>query len=328
MPTVTESTISATGSPDYSTLQTWEDAAPANLVTADAVWKGVIQEITDNFTTATATLLVSGSTTDATRYKWLTVKDGSSFADLSTNHLRYDESQGASIATTAASNAPVHSNENYFRMDRVQVSSGTSSAGPVAGTGDILSFDNCLFESNHTSGDIVLPSGTRFDNSIMIMNTGGGVKSMSVTGGEVFINNSTIVTPADQTKSSRGIDVSSGGFVTGNNVAIFGATVDANGVGHTFTTSRSDDATPHTGITTTTFDTTTGSGFIDINKATLDLRLNSTSAMVTGGTDDATNAAADIFGTLRTLGSYGIGAFQYAAAAAGAVAILFRRRRR
>ena len=38
MPTTTTKTIGSTG--DYSTLQAWEDACPANLVTADEIWRG------------------------------------------------------------------------------------------------------------------------------------------------------------------------------------------------------------------------------------------------------------------------------------------------
>ncbi len=67
MPTDVIKTIGQTSSPitpDYSTLQAWEDASPANLVTADQRWIG---ECLDQGT-FTGALTISGTTVDATRY--------------------------------------------------------------------------------------------------------------------------------------------------------------------------------------------------------------------------------------------------------------------
>ena len=70
MPTTVVKSIGTTGR-DYSTLQAWEDACPANLVSDDKIWKGECY----NDSEFTSGLHVSGITTDSTRYVWLTAAD-------------------------------------------------------------------------------------------------------------------------------------------------------------------------------------------------------------------------------------------------------------
>ncbi len=116
MTTTTVKTIGTGG--DYTTLQAWEDASPANLVTSDVVWQG--QCFNQEFFSSSAGLLnVSGSTTDATRYKELTTYAGASFVDnagVQTNALRYNASNGAGIRNSYAWGGPVSVNESYFRI--------------------------------------------------------------------------------------------------------------------------------------------------------------------------------------------------------------------
>lgn len=71
MATIVTKTIGTTGR-DYSTIAAWMAACPANLVTADQVWKGVAY----NDSTFNEQVDITGITTDATRYVWLTVADG------------------------------------------------------------------------------------------------------------------------------------------------------------------------------------------------------------------------------------------------------------
>ncbi|MFA4835043.1 MAG: right-handed parallel beta-helix repeat-containing protein [Dehalococcoidia bacterium] len=61
-----------TSSRNYSTIQAWETARNGNLVTANTVEKGECY----NDSTFTAGVTIDGSTTDATRYMWLSVASG------------------------------------------------------------------------------------------------------------------------------------------------------------------------------------------------------------------------------------------------------------
>ena len=72
MPTTNTTTIQATGgSPDYTTIAAWEAATDNDLVTADTVEIGQIIS-NENYNES---VTIAGATTDATRYRKLTVHD-------------------------------------------------------------------------------------------------------------------------------------------------------------------------------------------------------------------------------------------------------------
>jgi hypothetical protein len=62
---MTDRTIGSGG--DYSTLQAWEDASPANLVTDGNIWRGLM--LSGFNASASGTILtIAGSTVDSTHY--------------------------------------------------------------------------------------------------------------------------------------------------------------------------------------------------------------------------------------------------------------------
>lgn len=319
MPTIVEKTISLTGTPDYSTLQTWEDAAPVDLVVADQVWRGVIQEATDNFT---ARLVVSGSTTDATRYKELTVKAGSSFidhADVLTNPLRFDSSKGASITRNDAGTSAqaIASVENYFRVSRLQMaivnalgeadvlSSSTSNLGVIV--------DQCILESSTplSRATSISGAGSLIKNSLVVSRASGITNIVSLaSSGSAY--NCTFVVPSDITEATTGVICST---TTTDpvivNCAVFGATNTTSGA-CAATTCYTDSVNPPVGFTTVDYDTTTGSGFEDTTDATRDFRLKETSALVDAGTRLPSLAGTDIIDKTRPIkAGYDVGAFEY-----------------
>lgn len=123
MPTDVISKVGQTNSPttmDYSTLQAWEDACPANLVTADQRWIG---ECYDQGT-FTGRVTVSGQTTDATRYVILRCATGASFADkagVRTTALTYNESNGVSINPNGLSDSAVRVDTQFTQIDGLQI---------------------------------------------------------------------------------------------------------------------------------------------------------------------------------------------------------------
>lgn len=122
MPTTVVKTIGTSGR-DYSTLQAWEDAAPANLVTADEVWQGQCYNDTE-FANPTTILTIGGSTTDATRYKELTVATGQSFQDnanVRTNALTYNQANGVGINIANTYTGCIIVTDDNVRVSRLQL---------------------------------------------------------------------------------------------------------------------------------------------------------------------------------------------------------------
>lgn len=142
MPTTVVSTIGTAGT--YTTLQSWEDACPADLVAADQIWQG---QVKNQEFVGTATLLtIAGQTTDSTRYIELTTEAGASFVDNAnklTNALRYNASNGAAIRkTTSYSGVVIAVNTNYTRISKLQLSSTPSYGFAIS-----LSGTNCIIEN-------------------------------------------------------------------------------------------------------------------------------------------------------------------------------------
>ena len=314
MPTTTTSTISQSGTPDYSTLQSWEDAAPANLVTSDVVWQGVIQQPDDNFSES---LSITGGTTDATRYKELTVADGASIFDDNTNELRYNESVGASV-TYAFGSATINCNENYFRVSRLQARSTATISGGQAmrslATAGFQARDMVLQAGTSVSALPLFRTGSSLINCYFIAGVSSTNTMISLDVGASTLLNCMFIAPDDMTDATNAI-TSSVNTNTITNCGFFGVSNITSVAGQSFTTCFGNDASPPTGCTTMAFDTTTGSGFTDIDTATLDLRLGSDSGLIDAGTDTADTL--DAFGVTRTSGNYDIGPVEHALVGGG-----------
>lgn len=299
---------------DYSTLQAWEDASPANLVTSDQIWRG--EMIAGTSLSGNALLTVAGSTTDATRYKILTCEAGASFRDNAskqTNALRWNASNGAAINTGDAFNDGMTVNEAFFRMVGIQLKGGGGSNHfALLVTAADVTVDSCIIQS-----DLPLAAtNSRFlmKNTVVIKSASGGA-ACGLQSSFTLVN-CTIVKPSDVGAVTLGLDIQfTNGACVVKNCAVFGFTTasatDGNG-NTTHTTCQTDQASPLTGYTTQTYST---SLFPNITLATCDYRAKSGSALLNAGTTDATNAATDIFGVARPSGaSYDVGAHEFVAA--------------
>lgn len=313
MPTTTVKTIGSTG--DYSTLQAWEDASPANLVTADEIWRGECQNQT--FSSTTTLLTIAGSTSDATRYKELTTASGASFRDhasKATNALTYNASLGAAIDLTGNYQAGVVVTENYTRISNLMIRGASADTSIPLSHGALNGrLDNCIIDNRSTSTAVgaataIVCSG---DNNVLIRRR-AAVNVAAVSGSLAATwKNWTLMLPNDFSASSQLIRATYG-TLTLINCAAFNCTDPASGGATINKTNCYTDATA-TGWTTAAFDASTGSGFENITSASLDLRIRSTSSLKDAGS--ASGASTDIIGTSRT-GSFDVGAWEYASAAA------------
>lgn len=306
MPTTVTKTIGSGG--DYTTLQSWEDAAPANLVTSDQIWRGEIKAASDGFSAA---LSISGSTSDSTRYKELTTAAGASWRDnanVQTNALKYNSANGCYIAANLGGYTNlININENYSRISNLQLSStGNTQCLGMGATG--VDVNNCILEGAK-SAVMSMTAGT-LRNTLVVQRQTSASSICTFTGGAAY--NCTFVTPSDLAKSTSAFGGSGYGTITLQNCAIFGATNLRTGSHPTFNCTTCVGDVTYSGVTTVAYDTSTGSGFQGTTNAAGDWRIKSSSAMVNAGTTDATNAPIDIAGTARPSGaSYDVGAWEY-----------------
>lgn len=329
MPTTVTKSIGSGGGRDYSTLQSWEDAAPANLVTSDQIWRGECYNDSE-FSASGPTLTVAGSTVDSTRYKELTAASGQSFVDnasVQTNALRYNQSNGVAIKCTNGYQWVIETTENHFKLSRVQVAAPDQKPAFRNATSSLSGVDlnQCILESagSSSNGVLMLRSGTGRNLLIVARGTGGnGFDFNYVTSGTTLVN-CTVVRPSSRTAAGTAFTSSSSG-ATIKNCAAFGFTTVMNSSHVTATTCYTEQTAP-TGFTQVTYDTSTGSGFENTSDSTRDFRIKSTSALKDTGTTDSTNAPIDIAGTSRPSGSaYDVGCWEYVAAATAASAPAMR----
>lgn len=316
MPTTVVSSIGTTGR-DYSTLQAWEDACPSDLTAVDQIWKGECY----NDSEFTAGLMISGMTTDSTRYVWLTAAAGQSFQDhasVRSNPLIYDQSKGVGIAC-GAGGATAHYIVNisaaHTLVSRLQVKRTDSGAyetgatiGLVANAPQVIRDCICAVTGGGAGRPILhMALGTAINT---VLHTTVDSMGSTVWQGASMLN-CTII----------GLSGSSVYGLVGSyhhgpikNSAIFGFTTPFNAVGTGGASYNATDSATLGGS-----NSLTSQSFASCFESTTnDFRLKSGSPLIANGNTDATNAPNDITGTARDAGTAGdIGAWEYTAGGGG-----------
>lgn len=315
MTTIVESTIGTGG--NYATPTEWFAAAPASLVAADQVWRGLL--LNQEFV-STSTFTMSGKTTDATRYFELTTAPGASFKDhasKATNALRYDASKGAAIRCTSAS-ATINVAQAYTRISNIQVintNTGTTAQPALYtnGIGTNITVDSCIFESWGVNSAIkgtlrMTLLNSVLKNSVVVQNKADATAIIAALTNGVSVYNCTLV-------AVGGINLTTG-VTSGNlaakfeNVYIGGVVAPEDGVLVATKTHCYSDATA-IGYSVAPLSTST---FLNVSLGTYDLRLAAGSTLIDAGVTDSTNAPVDILGTNRPTGaSYDVGAWEFPA---------------
>lgn len=313
MPTTVTHSI-GTSSRDYSTLQLWEDACPANLVTADQIWRGEAYNDSEFTGGAVTILAISGETTDSTRYLELTCATGQSFQDnanVRTNALTYNQANGVGLRITANFGACIAISTPYTRISRIQVKNdflyGLGNHGGIycngAPSGVIIKDTLQYLKTEHaTPNAFIYGSGSLAINCIVFKSGSGSGIAMRIGNGGKAIG-CTVVRTTDQTAGGTGF-----GSQYSNNIlqscASFGFTTCASGSGWDTTNSKNnatDQASGFPGSTANqygvTFNATTP--FTQAGVTGLDLRSIAATTLAGNGFLDATNAPNDISGYAR-----------------------------
>ena len=326
MPTTITKSIGTTGR-DYSTLQAWEDAMTANLVTADEAWVGECHNDSE-FTGAGNLLTIDGHTTDSTRTITLKCASGKSFRDngsVQTNALRYNASNGVGIRMTGDYAITVIVNDDDVTLQGLQIktdhATGTA-ALKVQDTRVRIVVDFCILHAG--SSYIAQLSGTKARNCLFMDAATGNTSGVRIEGtGTTEIHNCTLARTSGTAGTSLGVDsrqYNSNALV--RNTAVFGFGTASGGLG-TFDTTNSknnasDLASGLPGSTGNVYSLTFSSQFENVSTATADLRAKSGGGILDVGFTDTTNGPNDIAGTARPSGSaYDIGCWELVAAAGG-----------
>lgn len=316
MPTTVVKSI-GTNSRDYSTLQSWEDACPANLVSADQIWKGECY----NDSEFTAGVTISGQTTDSTRYVWLTAAAGHSFKDhanVRTNALAYNVSNGVGVHWDASGNgSTVDVTAAHTRIDRLQIKRSGGGNYSVTRAAALLQsrIDSCIVDfSVATNGvfryALYLNNAVASNCVVVCRNETRGIylseASSAINCTVIAITVSNLgVTAAYSGTAGLGL----------RNCALFGFSTAPDG---TFDADSDYNATDlSSGLPGANSLHSCSFAACFENTAT-DFRLKAGSPLIDAGNTDATYAPNDISGTARGSGLDGdIGAWEYTSGGGG-----------
>lgn len=325
MGTVTKSI--GTSARDYSTLQSWEDALPANLVTDGNAQVGQCY----NDSEFTAGVTISGQTTNSTNSITLTCATGQSFADnasVQSNALKYNQANGVGVVADVTSGvAVVHVSTSNVTVSRLQIKNTQAvfsaialklDEGGSAKVGNQLVLEaTSLSGGGLTDGILYVGAGHKCLNALVVQRaTAAAAGNNAVTlydAGSIF--NVSVVCPSDVVSPpAQGVRSKYSGNVMVN-CAVFGFVADYTGTAlGTSTTNFTDDTTPSTGFTGSL---TYGSQFQNTTNASGDWRAKAGGGILDAGTDTHVAqplTATDIAGTSRPQGSaYDGGAWELVA---------------
>jgi len=138
----------------YSTIAGWEAGAPASLVTDDSIWKGVCY----NDSEFSGAVLITGITTDTTRYVWLTAAVGHRHSGqrYTTSGVRITHNY-AYAAMFQVVSVP------YTKLEYLQFRPSAGQAGIGANSGSVeqVTVSNCIvYYDNHQASSIYSPGIT------------------------------------------------------------------------------------------------------------------------------------------------------------------------
>lgn len=321
MPTLVVKTIGTTGR-DYSTMQAWEDACPANLVSADQVWKGECYKDSE----FTAPLTGAGVTTDATRYMWLSVAAGQALGDNIANPLDFDATKGAAWRVTGSYATIYAGSTQYTRIDRLQIYYDSAYSSnyytPVQlSSNDVVS--GILYKSRRTAAaNVATQPGVSVTNSVFIdagtgMSGGSGLLRLY---GDAQAYNCTFIRATDLTASSCAIGFTYPSSPTIRNCLFLGAFSNLLGSSPTMSGTTGYNATSLASVpfgSNNVAGLTPSAEIAGSTSAGIDARSVSGNHLAAGARDASHTADKDFAGQSRSTSTPSIGAWEYISGGGG-----------
>lgn len=320
MPTTTVKTI-GTGR-DYSTIQAWEDACPANLVSSDEIWKGLLYDEgggTNGEWTVSSSVTFSGVTTDATRYVWLDAEAGKSFADNAnklTNALRYNTANGVAIRGNGSYAGPMFVTNYGVKFSRLQIKrlvGAGNAADEVFGVGGAFTVDQSIVVNEGNDYSIAVNAGSiNFINSVFYCASVSKefIRSVVNTTTGNLINSTIYGNGSTQAFSI----LYTGGLYVSKNCGLFNWT----SIGSTARFDSANCSNNATNLASFPFGSsnqvslTTANQFENVTAGSEDFRVKTGAALISNGIRQQTYTNdVDIVGSARSLTTPTIGAWEY-----------------
>lgn len=321
-----------TSSRDYSTIQAWEDACPANLVTSDEIWKGECYNDSEFGGSGINVCNFSGTTTDTSRYYWLTCAAGQSFADnasVLTDPLRYDQSKGVGLRVTGSygsflvaegSGGPGGDSGCNVLIERLQCFYDSNGNTSVLFGGGEVTIRGCIIESSQTSqrlSDWNYPPA--YENCLIVARA---TRTTVWCPGPQEMHNCTLVCSAASPSSTLfGYNY---GYATAVNCAIFGFTTPFSGTLASYPAATDynacDVATSSMPGTHNVGSLTFANQFTDVSDSTRDFRVKSGNSLAAGNPDSTHTGGVDIAFQTRSGTTPTIGAWEYIVAGGSSIA--------
>lgn len=296
---------------NYSSWQAWEDACPANLVTADQIWQG--QGYNDAEFVVTAAIALGGVTTDATRYMEMRCATGQSFTGNAANALRYNPSNGVAIKQdTGYAGGAVHVQSGiHARIQGLQLRVTTNAANAaVYHYGSSLKLRDCILVHNgaHASIPVALLEGAA-EIVNCVLYSPAARRAMAATGALVQLRNCTLHSVGgDYAVHSQ---YNSASVV--KNCAVFGFSAYGSNPSNFDGTASTNNATNlgsinvGSGLTSLT----ASSQFESLTGGSEDFRVKTGAALIGAGVRDQTYTGdLDIIGQSRSTSAPAIGAWE------------------
>lgn len=276
-----------TSSRDYSTLQAWEDALPVSLTVDGNSQVGECY----NDSQFTASLTISGQTTDATNSITLKCASGQSFydnANKTTNALKYNQSNGVGVSAGAFGTAVINIVSLNVTIDGLQVKNTQTSGNGFITASSTHVIKNVIAEApgGGTGSGVFNSTPGKFIN-VLAVNNNGSVGFVSLGSNSEYYNCTAVQTnrAADSGKGFRGNydtpiakNCASFNFAGGSFGSGFSASSNYN---------AGDDTNPPGANSVPSLTYT--SQFVDTS--TGDFRAIGTGSLDGAGTRDATNTA-------------------------------------
>lgn len=321
MATTVTKTIGTAGGRDYASIQAFFDAIPADLVTLDQVWEGVIYP--DSGNEFIGSLSLTARVTDATRFVRLKAAPGASFTDnvnKLTNALRCDAANGILISTLANSTLNTLMTACRIELVGLQIySRSTMTGGPfsaVSSAAQVITARDCILQASGLHSPVTGQAGSSAFRgyNVLLISEAGGCLQMGGTASQNILKSATLVTTNGTAQRPISIDYNPQPLV--KNCAIFGFTLAPNAGGGFATGSTgnvTDRASFPSGMSGTT-GLSYAAQFVDINTAggTPDFRPKAGNGLQIATPDSDTTA--DIIGQTRNTLTATAGAFEYFAA--------------
>ena len=305
--TVTKTIKSAAG--DYTTVALWEADTDNDLVTADEIQVGEIYDVNP-----TAALTIAGATTDATRYRELTVNSAFRHAGVwDTGKMNW-----------TGTSKPLTLGETFARAEYLQI----KNTHATAGNGEILiTANNCLVgqcilwmtQDDGLDGNAGVTwsavTGVTVRNTVSYNNR-HGISITNAGGTGASIENCALVanTNSGMFTATGAAPVVKNTYLGGNAVRDLSTSGNPD-VDWTITTSMASDAnSSETGLTNSiAWDTT---NFTNVTAGSIDIHLVTGSDLIDAGTDLSGTFTIDINGATRS-GTWDVGPDEFVAAAGG-----------